>query len=106
MKNRNIPFGYKYAEGTVTVNPTEAETVKAICSSSHGGQSLLTISKQLNEQSVEYMPGVIGWNKARLMRIFEDRRYPSTDVCPVIIEKDVYDGNSKHFDEAKHTERN
>ncbi len=91
MKNRNIPFGYQYAEGVITVNPTEAETVKAICGAYLGGQSLLTISKQLNEQAVEYMPGVTGWNKARLMRILEDRRYLGTDAYPVILDEAVYE---------------
>lgn len=91
MKNRNIPFGYQYVEGVITVNPTEAEAVKAICDAYLGGQSLLTISKQLNEQAVEYIPGVTGWNKARLMRILEDRRYLGTDVYPVILDKAVYE---------------
>lgn len=91
MKNRNIPFGYRYTEGVITVNPSEAETVKAICDAYLGGRSLLTISKQLNEQAVEYMPGVIGWNKARLMRILEDCRYLGTDAYPAILEEAVYE---------------
>ncbi len=91
MKNRNIPFGYQYADGIITVNPTEMEAVKAICNAYLGGQSLLTISKQLNEQAVKYMPGVTGWNKARLMRILEDRRYLGTDAYPAILDKAVYE---------------
>lgn len=91
MKNRNIPFGYQYADGVIIVNPTEAEAVKAICNTYLGGQSLLTISKRLNEQAVEYMPGVTGWNKARLMRILEDRRYLGTDAYPAILDETVYE---------------
>lgn len=90
MKNRNIPFGYQYADGVITVKPTEAEAVKEICRAYLGGQSLLTISKRLNEQAVEYMPGVTGWNKARLMRILEDRRYLGTDAYPAILDEAVY----------------
>lgn len=91
MKNRNIPFGYQYADGVIVVNPAEAEAVKAICHAYLGGNSLLTISKRLNEQAVEYMPGVTGWNKARLMRILEDRRYLGTDAYPAILEETVYE---------------
>lgn len=91
MKNRNIPFGYQYTDGVITVNPSEAETVKAICDAYLGGKSLLTISKQLNEQAVEYIPGVTSWNKARLMRILEDKRYLGTDAYPAILEEAIYE---------------
>ena len=37
------------------------------------------------------MPGITGWNKARLMRILEDRRYLGTDAYPAILEETVYE---------------
>ncbi len=46
-----------------------------ICTAYLAGKSLLTIAELLNERQIEYMPGVLGWNKARLKRILEDERY-------------------------------
>ena len=91
MKNRNIPFGYCYADGVVITNDSEFKTVKAICQSYLGGESLLTIAHRLNEKGVEYMPSVTGWNKARLMRILEDKRYLGTETFPAIVDESTYE---------------
>ena len=40
---------------------------------------------------MEYMPGTTGWNKARLKRIIEDKRYLGDNSYPSIIEKGIYD---------------
>ena len=37
------------------------------------------------------MPGVIGWNKARIMRIIGDERYLGTDVYPAILDAATFD---------------
>lgn len=89
MKNRNIPFGYRYENGAVVIHPDEAEILKSIFDAYLGGDSLLTIAKRLNGNGIEYAPGVIGWNKARLMRMIEDKRYIGTEMIPQLIDSDT-----------------
>ena len=89
MKNRNIPFGYHYENGIVAIHPDEAEALKSIFHAYLNGDSLLTIATRLNSSGTEYMPGVIGWNKARLMRIVEDDRYLGTESIPPLIDSDT-----------------
>lgn len=90
MKNRTIPYGYMYENGIIVLHPIEAESVKAIFTAYLDGQSLRNIANALNESQTEYLPGIIGWNKARLMRLIEDERYIGTDTYPAIIEQTVY----------------
>lgn len=91
MKTRNIPFGYRMENGKIVLHPTESQAVKDIFSDYLGGQSLLKIAQSLNERQVEYLPGTTGWNKARLKRIIEDKRYIGGDDYPSIIEQRIYD---------------
>lgn len=83
MKIRNIPFGYQMENGIITLHPAESEAVKNIFTAYLNGQSLLQIANSLNERSIEYMPGVTGWNKARLKRIIDDSRTPHKEkwIC-------------------------
>lgn len=90
MKNRTVPYGYKYEKGIIVLHPQESEIVKQICSAYLEGQSLLNIATMLNGQNVEYMPEVIGWNKARLKRIIEDERYLGKEPYPAIIDEQTY----------------
>lgn len=69
MNNRNIPFGYQYADGKVIVHTREADVLKEITEAYLSGQSLLRIAKELNDRAIEYTQGITGWNKARMMRI-------------------------------------
>ena len=91
MKLRTVPYGYKYDNGEIVVDTSESETVKRIFELYKNGQSLLNISKLLNEENIEYMPGITGWNKSRLMRILEDKRYVGTEKYPAIIDKETSD---------------
>lgn len=59
MKNRTVPYGYKYENGIIVLHPQESEIVKQICTAYLNGQSLLDIATTLNEQRVEYMPEII-----------------------------------------------
>lgn len=85
MKIRNIPFGYQMENGIITLHPSESGTVREIFTAYLDGQSLLQIANSLNERNIEYMPGVTGWNKARLKRIIEDERYLGSESYPAII---------------------
>lgn len=89
MKNRKIPYGYMYDNGAVVVCLEEANTIKRICKLYLCGHSLLDIGAQLNRECVEYMPGLTGWNKSRLMRIMLDERYLGTEQYPQILEEET-----------------
>lgn len=90
MKNRTLPYGYRCDNGIIVQHPQECEIVKRICKAYLDGQSLLTIATWLNKEQIEYMPGVIGWNKARLKRFIEDERYLGKEPYPVILDEESY----------------
>ena len=58
MKVRNILYGYRYENGKIVFHPTESEIMKEIVRKYLSGDSLLEISKELNNRMVEYMVGV------------------------------------------------
>lgn len=89
MKIRAIPFGYKYESGQVVVDETTANIVKEIFNLYIHGKSMLNISSLLNNMHIEYRPGVVGWNKARIKRIIEDKRYLGYEDYPSIISEDL-----------------
>lgn len=90
MKNRTLPYGYRCDNGITVLHPQESEIVKRICKAYLDGQSLLTIATWLNEEQIEYMPGVIGWNKARLKRLIEDERYVGKEPYPAILDEETH----------------
>ncbi len=91
MKKRNIPFGYQWENGVITAHPAESKIVDGIFASYIAGQSLLQIAEALNKNGIEYLSGVVGWNKARLKRMIEDTRYIGTESFPAIVEQTVFD---------------
>lgn len=99
MKNRTVPYGYKYENGIIVLHPQEREKVKWICSEYLNGCSLLDIATTLNEQKVEYVEGVTGWNKSRLKRIIEDRRYLGTEPYPPILTEETHNAMQQVKDE-------
>lgn len=86
MKIRNIPFGYQFINGKIIKHPAESQIVSKIFEDYLQGSSLLQIAKKLNDSEVEYMPGVTGWNKARLKRLIEDERYLGNETYPPVIQ--------------------
>lgn len=90
MKNRTVPYGYKYENGIIVLHPQESEVIKRICIAYLDGQSLLNIATWLNKEQIEYMPEVIGWNKSRLKRIIEDKRYLGNDSFPAILTEETH----------------
>ena len=90
MKNRTLPYGYQCNNGIIVLHPQESEIVKRICKAYLDGQSLLTIATWLNEERIEYMPGVIGWNKSRLKRLIEDERYLGKEPYPAILDEETH----------------
>lgn len=87
MKNRNIPFGYRFEDGKIVINPDEQNTLQRICSEYLDGRSLLQIANGLESDKVEFAPGIITWNKARIMRIVDDDRYLGNTTYPQVIDE-------------------
>lgn len=90
MKIRSIPYGYMFKDGTVTISQEEACVLIRIFNMYINGHSLLQIAQELNTEQIEYQPGVIGWNKARIMRIIQDERYLGDSTYPSIITDDTH----------------
>ena len=90
MKNRTIPYGYTYAEGRIILHPQESEIVSEVCRDYLSGRSMLMIAQGLNSRMIEYMVGVYGWNKARIKRIIEDKRYLGDEKYPAIISMETH----------------
>ena len=105
MKNRTVPYGYRYENGIIVLHPQESKIVKRICKAYLDGQSLLAIATWLNEEQIEYMPEVIGWNKARLKRIIEDERYLGKEPYPVILDEETHTA-MQQIKEQRNTQKN
>lgn len=91
MKNRTLPYGYCCMDGKITVHSGEAEIVTEIYNNYLDGKSLLAIAEYLNDRKIEYISGIIGWNKARLKRILEDERYLGKIPYQRIISQEAYE---------------
>ena len=87
MRNRSIPFGYCYQNGTLAVHPQESQTVRAVFAAYLGGEPLSKIAAHLTAKLVEYLPGCCQWNKARVKRILDNAKYTGEDDFPPIIKE-------------------
>lgn len=90
MKNRNILFGYQYQNGNIIINQVESATVIRVYQEYLKGASLMRIADRLNTEKIEYMPGMAGWNKARLKRMIEDERYLGNEKYSQIIDSQMF----------------
>ena len=90
MKNRRFPYGYEMQNGLILICPKEADTVKQIFSQYLNGENLKNIAEMLTENKVEFLPGEYRWNKSRIKRVIEDKRYMGDNTYPAIIDKDIF----------------
>lgn len=90
MKIRNICYGYHYADGKIAVNENEANIVSDIFKSYLGGMSLQQISQQLVKNQVEFISGIVNWNKSKVKRILENNSYIGADNYPPIVDKRTF----------------
>ena len=91
MTRRTMPFGYKYENGQIIVEKTSAGIVSEIYDRYVAGESMLNISSLLNRLNVQYSPGVVGWNKARIKRILENDHYVGDEVYPQIVTEEIFE---------------
>lgn len=90
MKNRRFPYGYEMKNGVIVVCPSEADILRQIFADYIGGAFLKAIADRLTADKVEYLPGEYGWNKNRIKRMIEDKRYMGTDTYESIIDEDTF----------------
>ena len=90
MKKRRIPFGYEMQKGKININSYESEILRQIFRDYIAGRNLKDLAEQLTEQQVEYLPGMSAWNKNRIKRIIEDKRYTGDDKYPTIIDVQIF----------------
>lgn len=90
MKNRRFPYGYEMQNGLIVICLKEAYTVKQIFSQYLNGENLKNIAERLTENQIEFLPGEYNWNKSRIKRMIEDKRYIGGDNYPTIIDKNTF----------------
>lgn len=90
MKNRRFPYGYEMQNGVIVIHLKEANIVKQIFSQYLNGENLKNVAERLTENQIEFLPGEYNWNKSRIKRMIEDKRYIGGDNYPAIIDKDTF----------------
>lgn len=90
MKNRRLPYGYKMEKGIIQIHPAEAETVKRIFSHYLAGENLKEIAEALTKRKIEYLPGESTWNKNRIKRMIEDKRYLGDETYAAILDTETF----------------
>lgn len=90
MKNRRFPYGYAMSNGKIIIETKESEIIRWIYQQYIAGRNLLELSEILEDRKIEYVPGIYGWNKSRIRRILEDKRYTGDDKYPMIINRQIF----------------
>lgn len=85
MKNRRFPYGYEMINGEIVICKPEADVVHKIFRDYIDGKALKYIADSLTNDKVEYLPGENKWNKSRIKRMIEDKRYIGDDEYPQIL---------------------
>lgn len=91
MAVRMIPYGYRMEDGRLGIEPQETETVRWIFTAYLSGRLLSEIAQILTERGETYLPGNAVWNKNKIARIIENKRYTGTEGYPKIIEQAVFE---------------
>lgn len=107
-KNRNILYGYKFENGRIVIHDAEAKIVNQVFADYVNGLSLLKIANLLTQKGIEYLPNQVNWNKGKIKRIIEDKRYLGDDKYPKIIETDIFiqaNSSKAERDTTKNTKR-
>ncbi len=88
-KQRSLPFGYLIVDGEIKLHEAEAECVKKIFLWYTQGQTLQQIADSLNITQIFYMPDIL-WDKHRVRRILQNKKYASSSELPPIIDPEIF----------------
>ena len=90
MKLRMISFGYQIVDGEITVVPDEANVVRQIFREYCDGIGYHNIAEELSIAGVVYFQDDTVWNKRKIARIIENRKYIGGDGYPQIVDYDLF----------------
>ena len=90
MGIRTILYGYEIRDGQKSVCPDEAAVVREVFTLYLGGASLRDIAESLEKRDIPYGGTETPWNKARVKRMLDDRRYLGEKGYPPIIEPQTF----------------
>ena len=90
MANRMISFGYGIDGNKIYIIDREAVVVREIFENYSDGKLLQEIADELTVRKVDFFLGNCNWNKNRISRIIENRKYIGEDGYPSIIEDALF----------------
>ena len=90
MKNRRFPYGHEMQCGKIQICKAESNVLAEIFNSYINGSNLREISDSLTSRKVEYLPDECGWNKSRIKRMIEDKRYLGDEKYPQIVQEEIF----------------
>lgn len=102
---RHMPFGYKMANGIVTVEQEKAELVRKMFNDYIAGVSLIQTAKDLSKQGIPNANGKPSWNHGSIGKILSNRKYTGNDFYPAIVTEEIFSA-VKACREEKNTELN
>ena len=82
MANRMISFGYGIDGNKICVIDREAVVVCEIFEKYAAGKLLQEIADELTARNVDFFQGNCNWNKNRVSRIIENKKYIGADDYP------------------------
>lgn len=91
MATRTILYGYEIRDGQRQVCQSEAETVRQIFSMYRNGLSYQKTAETLNQRGIPYGESGTAWNKGKIKRMLEDRRYIGERNFPAIIDRETFE---------------
>ena len=90
MANRMISFGYGIDGNKICVIDREAVVVREIFEKYAAGKLLQEIADELTVRNVDFFQGNCNWNKNRVSRIIENKKYIGADDYPTIVGNDLF----------------
>ncbi|RJQ25141.1 hypothetical protein C4565_08955 [Candidatus Parcubacteria bacterium] len=89
-RNRYLPFGYEVVDGSICISETEAVIVQSIFESYRSGLSYQSIAEDLKARKVNYLEHQCDWNKNRVKRILENKKYLGINQMPKLIDEQLF----------------
>ena len=89
-RNRYLPFGYEVFDGSICISENEAVIVQSIFEGYKSGLSYQAIADDLRARKVNYLENRYDWNKNRVKRILENKKYIGMSQMPRLIEEELF----------------
>lgn len=105
MKNRRFPYGYEMQNGRIQICKAEFTILTEIFDSYINGNNLKKIADWLTAKHIQYLPDEYAWNKSRVKRIIEDKRYLGDDKYPPVISEEIFN-RANSIKQSRRTTRN